>query len=239
MEALRIVVGVVLPYVAIAVFAGAMIWRVRTWVRLSQPAMTLFPAPPTAQANTVNTVQEALFFKSLFKADRALWTFAWVFHAVLALVFIGHLRVVANVDGLFTGMGMSETSIHSMSAGIGGAAGVVLCVTGLLLLGRRLFLQRAREISGPGDYAALALIGAILVTGNMMRFGPGHFDLGLTRDYFAGLATFSGVAGAEALRHNVFLFHMGLAFLLVMVIPFSKILHFGGIFFTQQLLRKN
>jgi nitrate reductase gamma subunit len=32
--------------------------------------------------------------------------------------------------------------------------------------------------------------------------------------------------------------HLGLAFLLIMCMPFSKLLHFGGIFFTHQLVRK-
>ena len=52
------------------------------------------------------------------------------------------------------------------------------------------------------------------------------------------LATFSSVAGMEALKNNTFVLHMFLALLLILMIPFSKILHFGGIFFTQQLIRK-
>ena len=71
-----------------------------------------------------------------------------------------------------------------------------------------------------------------------MRFGAEHFDLALARDYFAGLATFSNVMDMTILTNNVFLLHMCLAFALIMVIPFSKILHFGGIFFTHQLIRK-
>ena len=95
-----------------------------------------------------------------------------------------------------------------------------------------------REITGPADYLALLLIGAIIFTGNMMRFGGEHFDLALTREYFASLATFSGVTGEPALQNGTFMAHMGLALLLIMIIPFSKILHFGGIFFTHQLIRK-
>ena len=46
------------------------------------------------------------------------------------------------------------------------------------------------------------------------------------------------VTAMEALNNNLFLLHMTLAFILLMAIPFSKILHLGGIFFTQQLIRK-
>jgi nitrate reductase gamma subunit len=234
----RFSVGVLLPYVAIVVFVAGMIWRIRTWRKLASPPMTLFPAPPDAGANTRNTVKESLLFSSLFRGDRVLWSIAWVFHIVLALIFVGHFRVFANVDRLLTGAGMSEDAIHAMSGGVGGAAGVIILILVALLLVRRMTLQRVREITGVADYLALILIGLIIVTGNVMRFGGEHFDLALTRDYFADLATFGNAAKAAALQNNVFLAHLGLAFLLVMCMPFSKLLHFGGIFFTHQLVRK-
>ena len=111
----------------------------------------------------------------------------------------------------------------------------MLAVGVLLLADCRLFL-----VLGTAGIltTALLLIGAIIITGNMMRFGAEHFDLALTREYFASLATFSGVTGEQALQNPVFMVHMGMAFLLIMCIPFSKILHFGGIFFTHQLIRK-
>lgn len=232
-------VGGVLPYVAVAVFLMAMVHRIYVWKKLASPPMTLFPAPAGGGANTRNTIREALLFSSLFKGDRLLWAFAWVFHAVLALILLGHLRVFANVDSVMMALGMSENGIQAMSGGAGRAAGVVILLATILLLVRRLALPRVREITGVPDYLALLLIGAIIVTGNIMRFGAEHFDLTLTRQYFAGLATFGNVLEAAALKNNVFVIHMCLAFLLMMCIPFSKILHLGGIFFTQQLIRKH
>jgi nitrate reductase gamma subunit len=239
MDTVRFIVGVILPYLALGVFAGGMIYRIWVWRKLASPPITLFPAPPDAAANTWNTVQEAVLFKSLFRGDRGLWLLAWGFHVVLALILTGHLRVFTNADRLLAQLGMGEQDIQAMSSGVGGAAGVAILVTAVLLLVRRLTVRRAREISGAGDYFALLLIGAIVMTGNMMRFGAEHFDLNLTRSYFAGLFSFADVTGAPALRHNVFLLHMGLAWLLVMLLPFSKLLHFGGIFFTHQLIRKH
>jgi len=238
MDFVTLLVGGVLPYVAIAAFIVAMVYRLYIWKKLAAPSMTLFPAPDDEKANKQNVLKEALLFRSLFGGDRALWTFAWVFHVVLLLIFLGHLRVFTNVDSMLMASGMSDESIQAMSAGVGGAAGVVILVATVLLLARRLALPRVREITGPADYLALLLIGAIIITGNMMRFGGEHFDLTLTRGYFANLATFSGVTREPALQNPVFMIHMGLAFLLIMCIPFSKILHFGGIFFTHQLIRK-
>ena len=126
-----------------------------------------------------------------------------------------------------------------MSGSVGGAAGVVILVTAIFLLARRLVVQRVREITGVGDILALSLIGLILITGNMMRFGAEHFDLVLTREYFAALVTFSGVSDSAVLQNNTFIAHYALALVLIMYIPFSKILHFGGIFFTHPLIRKS
>jgi [DsrC]-trisulfide reductase subunit M len=111
----------------------------------------------------------------------------------------------------------------------------------ILLLVRRLSIPRVSEITGVGDYMALLLIAAIILTGNLMRFGSEHFDLALTRQYFADLALFrfQDVTASAALENRVFVVHMCLALLLILWIPFSKILHFGGIFFTHQLVRKN
>ena len=240
MEFVKIIVGVILPYVAVMVFVVGMIWRLRTWKKLASPSITLFPAPATEGANTLNTAKEAVLFASLFKGDRLLWVFAWVFHVVLVLIFVGHFRVCTNVDSLLMTFGMSEDAILAMSSGAGGAAGVLILVATILLLVRRLTLPRVREITGAVDYLALLLIIAIVMTGDMMRFeiGSKHFDLALTREYFAGLATFSNVLDAAALQNNVFVVHMFLAFLLILCMPFSKLLHFGGIFFTHQLIRK-
>lgn len=239
MEAVRILGGVVLPYVAVTVFLVGMTYRLYKWKTLPSPSMTLFPAPPTEAANTVNTIQEVVLFKSLFRGDRALWLLAWTFHAVLALILVGHLRVFTNVDALLMRLGLTEANIQAMSGGVGGAAGVVILASAVFLLVRRLALRRVREVTGFGDLFALLLIGAILVTGNFMRFGAEHFDLTAARSYFSGLASFTNVAGSIALQNNVFLVHMCLAFLLLMVIPFSKILHLGGIFFTHQLIRRH
>jgi nitrate reductase gamma subunit len=238
MEIVRFVIGAILPYVAVAAFVVGMAYRFRSWATLASPAMTLFPAPSDEQGNTLNTLEEAFLFKSAFRADQVLWAMAWVFHAVLLLVLVGHLRVFTNVDGLLMKLGMSDASIQALSSGAGGAAGVVILLAALLLLARRLALPRVREITGAADYVILLLIAAIILTGDLMRFGAEHFDLATTRQYFGTLAVFGDATTAGVLRNNLFLLHMGLALILLMCMPFSKLLHFGGIFFTQQLIHK-
>ncbi|NQT38276.1 MAG: respiratory nitrate reductase subunit gamma [Planctomycetes bacterium] len=238
MEFVKILVGVVLPYMALVVFVAGMIYRINSWKKLASPSMTLFPAPPTSGENTINMLKEVALFKSLFHGDRVLWVLAWSFHVVLALIFVGHFRVFTGLVDAMLGVFMSTEAIQAMSGGAGGAAGVLILAALILLLVRRMTLQRAQEVTGPADYLALLLLGVIVFTGNMMRFSAHHFDLTLTHEYFAALATFSVSTSQAALQNNVFLVHLCLALVLIMAIPFSKILHLGGIFFTHQLIRK-
>jgi len=137
------------------------------------------------------------------------------------------------IDSTLMSMGMTTEQIAQMSTTTGGAAGIVLLVTGALLLLRRLTIPRVREISGIPDFFALLLVIGVVVTGNAMRFGT-HVDLALTREWVASLLAFSPKVPA----HDMFLLHALLAFVLFMYIPFSKILHFGGIFFTQALVKR-
>ena len=244
MEIVRFIVGVILPYAAVVVFVGGMAYRLITWKKLASPPMTLFPAPKDNTATAVNTIQEAVFFKSLFKGDRLLWVIAWGFHAVLLLIFVGHFRVFTPVDDLFMMLGMSKENILAMSGAAGGAAGIAILAATLLLIVRRMTIPRVSEITGFGDYLALLLLAAIIITGNVMRFGPmvsdaEHFNLSITREYFAQLFTFGNVMDSPALTHTPFMVHMCLALLLFLYLPFSKILHFGGIFFTHQLIRRS
>jgi nitrate reductase gamma subunit len=173
-------------------------------------------------------------FNSLFKGDRALWTGAWIFHVVLALIAFGHIRVFTDFPVLWAAVGLSKEGVDTMSATIGGIAGIVVMLAVGYLLLRRFAVERTREISGFTDYFSLLLLLAVIITGNSMRFGA-HFDLNQTREYFWGLLTFSA---APVPASGMFLLHLLLAQLLIISIPFSKILHMGGFFFTHALIRR-
>lgn len=200
-------------------------------------AITLFPAPESRAGMFGGIVKETLLFPGVFKGDRKLWVIAWLFHLTLALIVVGHIRVFTGViDGILLSTGLTVADINSLSAAFGGAAGIIIMVTAFLLVIRRLTLNRVREITNPADYLALLLILAVGISGNAMRFGA-HFDLSRTRLYFSQLFTFS-LAGISVPQDGIFQLHFLLVQLLVIYIPFSKILHFGGIFFTQAAIKK-
>lgn len=228
MFAFSTLVGGVLPPITLAVFVAAMVIRIRSWMKLPRPGMTLFPTPPGGK--TWGVLKETLLFPSLFRGDRTLWVLSWVFHAMLALVFIGHIRVVMDFPALWSALHIDG---DTMSAVVGGTAGILMMTMTALLLFRRALVARVSQISGVGDYFALFLVLAVVLTGNAMRF-LGHFDLAQSRAFFGAFVTFSA---APVPQNPWFLLHLFLAQMLILYIPFSKILHFGGVFFTQVAVR--
>jgi len=223
-----------LPYCTIIVFVAGMGYRFYVWSKTPQPgALTLFPAPSGGLGTFLGVIRESFLFPSLFKGDKVLWVFAWIFHITLALIFIGHVRVFTDFPRLWEALGINADRMSAIS---GGAAGIIVMVAALLLILRRMVVLRVREISNLPDFLALLLIVAILLTGNIMRFGE-HFDLTTTRTYFSHLFTFS-LSASSIPQNSMFTLHFLLAQILIMFVPFSKILHFGGIFFTQTLIQK-
>ena len=233
MNTFAFLVGAVLPYIVVPAFVAGMGYRFWVWFKTPQPAkLTLFPA---SDSSFRAVLAETLFFPSLFRGDRVLWSFAWLFHATLALVFLGHIRVFTGaIDRTLEAAGMSPKGIDLMSSLAGGAAGIVLLATGLLLLLRRISVPRVREISGIPDFLAPLLLVAIITTGDLVRFAA-PFDLHQTRIWAESLLRFSPVIP----MNGMFLLHLTLAQMLIAFIPFSKILHFGGIFFTQAIIKRS
>jgi nitrate reductase gamma subunit len=231
--AIEYVVAAVLPYLAVAVFLAGALYRLITWKRLPQPGtMTLFP---TSGSGVAPLAKEALFFPSLFRGDRFLWSLAWVFHVTLALAFIGHLRIVtALFDGALGLVGVGPSAVGTMSTFVGGAAGIALLVALVGFLARRLFVRRVREISTTPDFAALLLLTAVITSGNLMRWIGGADELVVARAWFASLLSFAPVAP----RSTQLLLHAFCAELLILHIAFSKLMHFGGIFLTFSLTKR-
>jgi nitrate reductase gamma subunit len=261
MSSTAFLVGGVLPYLAATSFIIGVAYRLRIWRRVAQPAlMTLYPiamvppgfawrnrnagrhgTPPRVSISKDSSgvgplVKEALFFPSLFRGDKTLWLLAWSFHLALALAFVGHLRVLTGwMDSGLSTLGLGAGGIAQLSAIAGGCAGLVLLATVLLLLARRGLVRRVREISAAPDFFALFLLVAVIATGDLMRFGTSHVDLAMTRTWALSLLTFSP---AIALPPAV-LVHVFCAELLVLYFAFSKLMHFGGFFFTFALVKRS
>jgi nitrate reductase gamma subunit len=234
MKPMAFLVGSVLPYVAALVFLVGVVHRLVGWWRCPRPPR--MPLYPVWGSGGASLAREALLFPSLRRGDGRLWVLAWSFHAALALAFVGHIRAFTpSFDRGLLAVGVRAQWLEVASAWMGGLAGVLLLVAGLGLLVRRIVLARVREISGPPDYFALALLLAVIVSGNLMRLTAGDVALAETRRFVSSLIALAPIAPTAP----TVLAHLCFAELLVAYLAFSKLMHFGGFFFTFPLIKRS
>ena len=111
---------------------------------------------------------------------------------------------------------------------VAGHYAAYLMLAGLLgLFARRVFVDRVRYISVPSDYLILVLIIAIAGSGLMMKWFPS--DILAIKLFFTGLLTFNF---SELPSDTVLLIHLSLVIALMIIFPYSKLLHAPGLFFS-------
>lgn len=193
----------------------------RYWTTAAPFRIPLTPAPATSAGVLYRIAGEVLLFKSLFKANKWIWLFGWVFHASLLLIMMRHLVYFQQQPALW---------IYQLQPYSRFASYAMLCsLLGLLL--RRLLIDRMRYISSPSDFLMLVLLLAIGSSGlSMLLFWPP--DVIAVQRYFSGLLRFT----IHPLPQHFLLFvHLFLVAVLIFIFPFSKLLHAPGVFFSPTL----
>ena len=184
------------------------------------------PAPKTKGGVVLRMAKEVIFFAALFRATKWTWLFGWMFHVGLALAFVRHLRYVINPDGMF---GFVWPLINNpIVQSFGQYAGFAIAVGLIGLFGRRIFVARVRYISAPSDYLMLILLFVITVSGLIMSFVY-HIDVVQFKSYMLGIFVFDWKELPDSVA---LLIHIGLAMVLMVVLPVSKLLHIPGVFFS-------
>lgn len=175
------------------------------------------PAPVTQGGVAFRMAREVVLFESLFKSNKWIWIFGWMFHVGLALVLLRHGRYFQDVGPL---LGFIQP--FGIYAGFAMVAGL------LGLWGRRIVVERIRYITGPSDHLILALLVGIGASGLMMKF-VAHTDIVAVKMFFTGLMRFQ----INALPTDpVLLVHLFLVAVLMIIFPISKLLHAPGVFFS-------
>lgn len=209
----------VLFYFATAVIVLGLAYRIRLYARTPAPLkIPTTPAPVTRTGVVARIAREVVFFESLFKASKWTWLFGWVFHAALLLVVLRHLRYFTEPVWFW----VRWVQPFGMYAGFAMVAGLA----GLWV--RRLAVDRVRYISSPSDHLMLLLLIAIAVTGLMMKY-VAHTDILLLKAFILGLIYFDWQAIPA---DPVLLVHLSLVLALMIIFPFSKLLHAPGLFFS-------
>ena len=209
----------ILFYLAFVVLAAGLAYKIYDFSRTPAPlSIPTTPAPTTTSGVAFRMAREVVLFESLFKGNLWIWLFGWLFHMGLFLVLVRHLRYFINdvPAWLLFIQPFGKYAAFMMVAGLGG------------LWARRFLVERIRYISTPSDHLWLALLLGIGVTGLGMTFLM-HTDIVGVKAFFLGLMRFD----IQTLPAHVGLYiHLILVALLMILFPFSKLLHAPGIFFS-------
>lgn len=209
----------ILFYLACAICLAGLTWKIADFARTPAPlSIPTTPAPTTRSGVIFRMAREVVLFESLFKANLWLWLCGWTFHLGLLLVLVRHLRYFLEPAPawLIFIQPFGKYAGFMMVAGLAG------------LWVRRLFVERIRYISVPSDHLWLAMLLVIGLTGLGMTFLM-HVDVVGVKAFFLGLMAFD-IQAIPA--HPGLLVHLLLVAVLLILLPFSKLLHAPGIFFS-------
>ncbi len=206
-------------YLATATLLAGLVYRIRLYAKTPTPLrIPTTPAPTTKSGVVRRMFFEVTLFNSLFKSNKWIWLFGWIFHAALLFVLLRHLRYFTDPVWSWVSL-IQPIGKYAAFAMIAGLAG---------LWARRLLVDRVRYISSPSDHLMLALLIGIGVTGVGMSFVE-HTDIVAVKAYFLGLMYFDW---QPLPADPLLLIHLFMVALLMIVFPFSKLLHAPGVFFS-------
>jgi nitrate reductase gamma subunit len=206
-------------YFASAILAGGLAFKVVQYARTPAPLkIPVTPAPTTMGGVALRLAREAVLFESLFKANKWIWLFGWIFHAALLLALLRHLRYVT--DPVWSWVALAQPfGMYAGFAMLGGLAALWF---------RRFAVERIRYISVPSDHLMLALLIAITASGLAMRY-VARTDIIALKRFILGLIRFDW---QPIPTDPVLLVHLGLVAALMIIFPYSKLLHGPGLFFS-------
>jgi len=206
-------------YFATATIVAGLVYRIRLYARTPAPLRIPTTPAPITQAGVVKRMFfEVTLFNSLFKSNKWIWLFGWVFHAALLLVLLRHLRYFTDPVWSWVAL-IQPLGAYAAFAMVAGLAG---------LWARRFLVDRVRYISSPSDHLMLALLIAIGLTGLGMKY-VAHTDIVAVKAFFLGLMYFDWQPLPNDLLLNL---HLLLVAMLMIIFPFSKLLHAPGVFFS-------
>ncbi|RDV84556.1 respiratory nitrate reductase subunit gamma [Ammonifex thiophilus] len=230
----------ILPYFTVALFLGGIVWRIWRWmIARIVHNITLSPFPSNWVAAILWILWQMVFFWNVLKFDPWLWVGAWPMHVALFSILGGHVLGIYTLGTqfhlLFPWL-ITEAQSEHASEFLGTFFGIIFFVALVYLLVRRLTLTRMKVLSSTSDYLHLLLLLAISGVGNYMRLVEGA---GVTyaeaRTFLAGLFTFN----PQPFPDNWFFFtHFLLVQLLMIVFPFSKLMHSFGIMWERWIVNR-
>jgi len=196
----------------------------KCWVYARTPQPLKIPTPPaptTRRGVVLRMLLEVTLFRTLFRSNKWIWLFGWMFHVALLVVLLRHLRYFTEPVWAWVAL-IQPFGLYAGFALLAGLAG---------LWARRVLVDRVRYISSPSDHLMLALLAAIAASGLAMKYLT-HTDIVALKAFFLGLMAFQW---QPLPADPLLLAHLALVAGLMIVFPLSKLLHAPGVFFSPSL----
>jgi nitrate reductase gamma subunit len=258
---------IVIPYIALVVFVSGFIYRIILWAKSPVPfhiptvcgQQKSLPwikndkteSPSSTWGVFWRMALEVLFFRSLFRNDRAelvgkeralyrgnrlLWLGGLAFHWSFLIILLRHLKLffepvpgfitfLQNLDGLFL------VSVPTLLM-----TDVFILASLAYLFLRRIVDPQIRFISLFSDYFPLLLLLGIAMSGILMRYLY-RVDLFEIKRFILGILNFSPIIPKDV--GILFYVHLFLVSALLTYFPFSKLMHLGGVFMSPTRNLKN
>ena len=260
-----------IPYAALAIFILGVLYRVFKWARSAVPfristtcgqqkSLSWIKAdnlenPHNTRGVIGRMLLEVLLFRSLFRNDRFevekpkkklrftgnryLWLGGLVFHWSLLIILIRHTRlfteptppgivdVIRDVDS-FTQNFIPVLYVTDML--------ILIALTFLFL--RRVVSPQMRYISFLSDYFAVLLIFSVALSGVLMR---AFYPVSLVEVKMLAMSVLRFDPAVPEGMGLAFYVHLTLVCALIAYLPFSKLVHLGGVFLspTRNLANNN
>ena len=268
-DGLRPPLAILVPYGALVIFLIGFAWRVVRWSLAPVPFRIptvcgqqkslpwiksgWLESPSSTSGVIARMGLEVLLFRSLFRNTRSrlqegprlihgearwLWLGALAFHWSLLIVLVRHLRfLVEPVPRLASFLESADGFFH-VGAPIVYATDIVILAALLYLLQRRLREAQIRYISLFTDYFALFLLLGIAISGVWMRYFA-RVDAVAVKQLALSLTLLSPSLPRDP--GPWFFAHLALVSALAAYLPFSKLMHMGGVFLspTRNLANNN
>ena len=260
--------GVWIPYGALLVFLGGVVYRVVRWAKAPVPFRIptscgqqkslpwirsgFFENPHNTWGAIGRMALEVLFFRSLFRNTKVslenkrpvyggakwLWLAALTFHWTFLVIVARHLRFFTEPVPLPINLLAAMDGLFEIAVPTLYLSDAAFILAVTYLFLRRVAIPQVRYISLAADYLPLFLILGIASSGVCMR----HFskvDLQKVKELSLGWFTFQP-AVPEGIG-IIFYIHLFLVCSLLIYFPFSKLMHLGGIFLspTRNLANNN
>jgi nitrate reductase gamma subunit len=268
-DGLKPFLAIVIPYCAVATLLIGLSWRVIRWSLAPVPFRIptvcgqqkslpwinagWLESPYSTPGVIARMALEVLLFRSLFRNTRSrleagprliygeakwLWLGAMAFHWSLLIVLLRHLRFVVEPVPRLALLLESIDGFFQIGAPVLYATDIVLVAALLYLLQRRLRDAQVHFISLFTDYFALFLLLGIALSGVWMRYFA-RADVVAVKQLALSLTIF--LPSVPKNLSGWFFVHLMLVSTLAAYLPFSKLMHMGGIFLspTRNLANNN